>query len=207
MKHSIILPVVRWMFRRSEDSMNVPRGNRRTAVLAMLLLAEGLARSAEPEYLFEDFSSGNLEGWAQYLAPSGQAGTFTVVDGTCRMETGASVAPTVFPATVGLYRDDFEWVDCEISVDFSGWHLGTGHETNTLMGILAGYTVHPDNTVSGLLLFALPEQSPGAGMSGTNAQITFNVVERSRPSLVAATIFPEAAFDPNLWYRLVLSAQ
>jgi hypothetical protein len=207
MKHDNILPGMRWMFRRGEDSMNVPRGKRWTAVLAMLLLAGGLARGAEPEYLFEDFSSGNLEGWAQYLAPSGQAGTFTVVDGECRMETGPSVAPTVFPATVGLYRDDLDWADCEISVDFSGWHLGTGHETNTLMGILARCTVHPDNTVSGLLLFALPEQSPGAGMSGTNAQIAFNVVERSGPSLVAATILPEAAFDPSLWYRLVLSAQ
>ena len=204
MKHGIILTGMRWMFRRAEDSMNVPRGERWTAVLAMLLLAGGLARGAEPEYLFEDFTSGNLEGWAQYLAPSGQAGTFTVVDGTCRMETGPSVVPTVFPAAVGLYRDDLDWADCEISVDFSGWHLGTGHQTNTAIGIIARSTDHADNTISGLFLFALPEESPA---NGSPTMIAFNVVEHSQVTFVARTDLVESQFDPNRWYRLVLSAQ
>lgn len=157
-----------------------------------------------------DFSSGNLEGWSQYLAPTGQPGDFSLVDGECRLESGPSVVPTVWPASIGLYRSDLDWRDFDISMDFTGWHLGTGHQTNSAIVLAARSTVQADNRVRGLALFVLPERSPLAGNWASAAGIFVNVVHSTEPLSefrAGYTILDESVFDPDVWYRLTFSGR
>jgi hypothetical protein len=155
----------------------------------------------------DDFTAGLDPLWFVYnpFAPFGVKGSVTAQDGVVTISHPPSPAPQIAPALISIERNDVYWSDFELSVEFSGWPVGT--KINPTLALGGRNNPAPDGTPTGYALSVIPNSSPEIGaLNGVaSASIGLETVVGGRilsPSLAWSTI-PD--LDPTKWYRAVFS--
>ncbi len=183
-----------------------PRRNSwlRLGILAITCALNWVATATAAE-INDTFAGPTDTGWLRYtpLAASGTTHSFAVTNGVYALGVGPSKIPLQASSRVGSIRPGIKWSNFDISIEFSGWDVGS--KTNTVVFLVARQTgatnTAPYGPFSGYMLSIQPSSSPELSADiEPQARLVISSLDSNFTSPIAAAQLRD--LKPGTWYRL-----